>query len=172
MTTDQLTALERANATVRTFRTACQTADVDLLLTALAPNAVFRSPLTTRTTFTGHRDIADLMTAALDTVKGIDYHTELGDEHERALISTAKADNEEIEEVALLRLDEDAQITEITLWVRPLPGATALMNGIGPRLLRRLGRDPMARLLPAMSKPLGFLVRFADRQAVGMLKRR
>jgi hypothetical protein len=175
MTADQLTDLDRANAVVRTFQTACQTADVDLLLTVLAPEAVFRSPLTMLTVFTGHRDIGDLMAAALNTVKGIDYHTELGDEHTRALFSTARVDGQEIEEVALLRIDhtgDGARITEITLWVRPLPGATALMNGIGPRLLRRLGRTRMASVLPVLSKPLGFLVRFADRQAVGMLERK
>lgn len=161
-----------ADAAVRTFQTACQTADVDLLLTVLAPGVVFRSPLTTRTVFTGHKEVGDLMSAALTTVRGIDYHTELADSDDRtrALVSTARVGGEEIEEVALLRFDDDGKIAEITLWVRPLPGATALMNGIGPKLLRRLGRDRMAAVLPFLSKPLGFMVRFADRQAVGMLK--
>jgi hypothetical protein len=160
------------DAAVRTFQTACQTADVELLLTVLASDVVFRSPLTTRTVFAGHQQVADLMSAALTTVQDIDYHTELGDERTRALVSTARVDGEEIEEVALLRFDDAGKIAEITLWVRPLPGATALMNGIGPRLLRRLGRARLARVLPVMSKPLGFLVRFADRQAVGMLQRK
>lgn len=159
-----------ADAAVRTFQTACKTADVDLLLTVLAPDVVFRSPLTTRIVFSGHQEVADLMAAALTTVQGIDYHTELGDDRTRALVSTARVDGEDIEEVALLRFDDAGQIAEITLWVRPLPGATALMNGIGPRLLRRLGRSRMAAVLPFLSKPLGSMVRFADRQAVGMLK--
>lgn len=158
------------NDAVRTFQTACQTQDVELLLTVLAPDVVFRSPLTTRTVFKGHKEIADLMSAALATAQGIDYHTELGDDRTRALVSTARVDGEEIEEVALLRFDDEGRIAEITLWVRPLPGATALMNGIGPKLLRRLGCGRMAAVLPFMSKPLGFLVRFADKQAVGMLR--
>lgn len=67
----------------------------------------------------------------------------------RALFYYAHTGNQAIEEAQLLRLDNGGLITEITLFGRPLPGLTAVMADIGPRLLRRQNRPaPVVKRWP------------------------
>jgi hypothetical protein len=164
--------IDRAAATTQRFRLAGETHDVEMLMQTLSAEAVFHSPLTQRTAFDNHDDIRDLMHAAFATVGDIRYHTDIGDHHTRSLFSTARIGDQELEEAVLIRLDDDAKITDITMWVRPLPAVTALMAGIGPRLARRLGRPRAATLISIMTRPLALITRLGDRQAVDLVKRR
>jgi hypothetical protein len=172
MPPDQVELLDRAQETTRRFRTAGETHDVEMLMETLAPDVVFHSPLTQRTSFEGHDDIRDLMHAAFATIQDIHYHTDVGDERTRTIASTGRIGDQELEEAALIRLNENAKIVDITMWIRPLPAATALMAGIGPRLARRFGRPRAATLISVMTRPLVFVTRMGDRQAVSLVKRR
>jgi len=72
----------------------------------------------------------------------------------------------QIEEAQLLRLNDDGQIQELTLFGPPLPGLTAVMAGIGPALLRRLGQATLAPLVGAAVAPLATLTRLGERYLV------
>jgi hypothetical protein len=146
------------------LRAAAKQGDADLVMSAFGPSIVVRSPLTERVAFRGPTEVRRLFDAVYANVHNIDYHTELGDEHTRALFGTAIVRGQHIEETLLLRLDETAKVTDLTLFVRPLPGLTALMAALGPDVARRFGRSWLtATTLTTMIKPLEFATRFGDR---------
>ncbi|MFA9270707.1 MAG: hypothetical protein ACEQSX_08110, partial [Baekduiaceae bacterium] len=50
-------------------------------------------------------------------------------------------------------VDDEARITGIRLWFRPLPGLTALMRSVGPKLARETSL-PRAAIVAGMTGPL------------------
>ncbi|WP_084958372.1 nuclear transport factor 2 family protein [Thermoactinospora rubra] len=155
-----------AEDTARRYRQASETKDIALLTTTLAPDAVLRSPLSSRARFHGARQVEEVLSAALSVVSDVRYHTDVGDERTRMLAATGRLDGTELEESVLLRLDEQARIAELTLWVRPLPALTKLMAALGPALARRKGRPALARLLGPLTAPLVLATDLGDRRLV------
>ncbi|WP_037315482.1 nuclear transport factor 2 family protein [Amycolatopsis orientalis] len=152
--------------TTERYRRAIETRDVALALSAFAPDAVVHSPLTSRVRFTGHAELEPLLEVAYAHLRDVRFHTDTGDASTRVVVYTARVGGEEMEEAAVLKLDEDGLITEATLFVRPLPGLVALMDAFGPDIARRNGRTFAARLLNVATKPLLAMVRSGDRHAV------
>ncbi len=152
--------------TTERYRRAAETRDVELALTAFAPDAVVRSPLTNRVRFTGHAELRPLLEVAYSHLKDIRFHTDVGDEATRVVVYTAHIGGEELEEATVMKLDENGLIAEATLFVRPLPGLVALMDAFGPDIARRNGRSGAARFLAFAAKPLLAMVRTGDRRAV------
>ncbi|HEY1990075.1 MAG TPA: hypothetical protein VGG43_11465 [Acidimicrobiales bacterium] len=145
-------AVERGDAAAATD---CLSEDVELI-----------SPLTARFRFYGHRQLNDVMDAAFETISGIRFHTDVGDADARALFYTGRVGDIDFEEAQLLRLDPEGRIREITLFGRPLPGLTAVMAGMGPRLLRRQGKASLAPVVAAAIAPLTFLTNLGERRLV------
>lgn len=135
--------------------TQCLTSDVEVI-----------SPLTAQFRFRGHNQVRDMLGAAFEVISGIRYHTEVGDGDTRALFYHGRAGREEIEEAQLLRLEHSGLIRELTLFGRPLPGLTAVMADIGPRLLRRQGRPGLARVVNLATAPLAVMTRLGERRLV------
>ncbi len=152
--------------TTERYRRALETRDVELALSAFAPDAVVHSPLTGRVRFTGHEELRPLLEVAYSHLRDVSFHTDTGDASTRVVVYTARIGAEEIEEAAVLKLREDGLITEVTLFVRPLPGLVALMDAFGPDIARRNGRTFAARLLGVAAKPLLAMVRSGDKHAV------
>ena len=73
---------------------------------------------------------------------------------------------EPFEEAQLLRLDDEARISEIALFGRPMPALTALMTTLGPALARQQGRRGLATFLRASAAPIHAMVTFGDRSVV------
>ncbi|MEU0536724.1 nuclear transport factor 2 family protein [Amycolatopsis tolypomycina] len=154
-----------------TYRRAMETRDVELALTAFAPDAVLHSPLTSRVRFTGHAELRPLIEVAYRHLKDISFHTDTGDARTRVVVYTARIGGEPIEEAALLRLNDDGLVEEATLFVRTLPGLVALMDRFGPDIARANGRPVVARVLRVLVKPLLAMVRSGDRRAVPLVSR-
>jgi hypothetical protein len=150
------------------FRRAASTGDLDLALSALTDDVVLHSPLTDRVTFTGKADVGALFEIAFAHFDGLDYHTEIGDGDRRVLVGGATAGGQPFEETLLLRLEDD-KIAEITLFIRPLPGLTAVMAALGPRLARRNGRGKLvAGALRVMTAPLAAMTKSGDKVGIGL----
>jgi hypothetical protein len=149
-----------------TYRRAAETGDVDLAMTAFAPDAVLHSPLTSRVRFTGHAELRPLIEVAYAHLSEIRFHTDVGDERTRVVVYTARIGGEDIEEATVVTLNDDGLIAEATLFVRTLPALVALMDRFGPDIARRNGRPVVARLLGVLAKPLLAMVRSGDRHAV------
>jgi len=145
----------QADATIAEWRHAGEQLDAGRAIGCLADQAVLISPLTARFTFNGRAQVATVLTAAFTVIR---YHTETGDDRARALFYHGRCHGQDFEEAQLLRLDDHACITEITLFGRPLPGLTAVMGQIGPVILRLQGRPRLARMIGLATGPLRAMV--------------
>jgi hypothetical protein len=155
-----------AATTVARWRTAAESGDVDAAVACLSPDVVLNSPLTEQFRLEGTDQLRDFLTSAFTAVENIRFHTETGQGDVYALVYRAQVASEPFEEAQLLRLDENAQIREITLFGRPMPALTALMLTLGPKLARQQGRPGLAMLMRASSAQVHSMVSFGDRRVV------
>ncbi|MEV0237264.1 nuclear transport factor 2 family protein [Nonomuraea sp. NPDC050786] len=156
----------------RAYREAGEAHDVDALLATLADDVVFRSPLSATASFTGKEEVRELFSVVFDALSDLRYQNDVGDGRRRALTATARLGRQEIHEAALVEVGEDGLIKEITMWIRPLPGLTAMMAALGPGLAKATGRPGLPWLVSAAVKPLAAMTRLGDRTLVPLLTRR
>jgi hypothetical protein len=164
-----MATVEQAAATTARLRAAVESRDADAFAATLAPGVVLHSPITAATTFAGVDEVRELLRDVLKVVHEIHYTDDVGDETTRALFYTAKVRGVDIEEATRVRLDDAARITELTIWFRPLPGLTALMAALGPKLAGRQGRA-RAALATMMTAPLAAGTKAGDRAAVKLIR--
>jgi SnoaL-like domain len=150
-----------AAQTTARYRVAAETGDLERFMATLSPDVVFNSPITALTSFEGHDQVRSLMEAVFATVEDIRYTVDIGDERVRALVHHGEISGQAVHEATIVRLNERAEIVEVTFWVRPLPALTALAAALGPKLARRNGRIRSV-LLKAMARPLFWLTRAGD----------
>jgi hypothetical protein len=152
--------------TVAAWRAAVESGDAEAAAQALAPDVTVVSPLTAQFRFHGRQQAQDMLAAAFEVIGDIRCHTEVGEGRTRALFCHGRVGRENIEEAQLLRLAENGLIQELTLFGRPLPGLTAVMADIGPRLLNRQGRPGLARVVRFATAPLAAVTRLGDHRLV------
>jgi hypothetical protein len=162
-----MATVEQAAATTARWRAAIEASDVDAFCATLAPGCVLRSPITDATRFDGVEQIRALMPHVLAVVDDIRYTDDVGDERTRALFYTARIAGVDVTEATRVRLDDDALVTDITLWFRPMPGLAALMAELGPRLADTRAKAAAVR---AMTAPLAAITRTGDRVAVKLVR--
>ncbi|MCD7445207.1 nuclear transport factor 2 family protein [Streptomyces lincolnensis] len=155
-----------AATTVARWRSAEERGDVDAAVACLSPDVVLSSPLTDQFRFEGSDQLRDFLTVAFKAVKDVHYHTQTGEGDTYALVYRARVGSQSFEEVQLLRLDDQARITEITLFGRPMPALTALMHLMGPALARQQGRRGLATLISVSTIPIHAMVSSGDRSMV------
>lgn len=129
-----------AEDTVRRMRAAMEAGDIEGVMATTAPDVVLRSPITDKFQFRGHAELRELMEVVLETVADIRYYEEIGDDRTRAVFYRARVGSQPVDEACLIRLDDQARITEFTIWYRPLPGLASVAAGLAPRLTRRHSR--------------------------------
>jgi hypothetical protein len=155
-----MATVEQAMATTARWRAAIETGDVDAFCATLAPGCVLHSPITDSISFAGVDQIRALMHHVVEVVKDIRYTDDIGDERTRALFYTARIAKVDVTEATRVRLNDDALVTDITLWFRPMPGLAALMAGLGPRLADTPAK---AAAMRAMTGPLAAITRQGDK---------
>ena len=151
------------------LRTAMEARNAEAIVDAFAPDAVFHSPLTGKLAFKGREQIAALTNIILDVLTDFRYTDELLGENSGILVSRAKVDGIDIEMVDHIRFGSDGKIQEFTVFMRPLPAATAALRLIGAGLGRRksLAR---AALISALTSPLAFMTRTGDDIGVRLIR--
>lgn len=149
---------------IEDFQKAARHKDIELAMSTLADDVVLRSPLTDRITFDGKADVRTLFEAAYETFEGLEYHTVIGG---RVLVGTATANGQRFEETLVLRPNDDGKFDEITLFIRPLPGLTAVLAALGPSLARKNGRRT-GGLLRFLTTLLVAATGFGDRFGIGL----
>jgi hypothetical protein len=145
---------------IEDLRKAAENKDIELAMGALADDVVLRSPLTDQFTFDKDA-IRPLFETAYEKFEGLTY-TVFSD---RVLVGSATVNGQSIEETLLLTLNDGNKIAEITLFIRPLTGLTAVMAALGPALARKNGRRT-AGLLKVMTAPLVAATRSGDRMGL------
>jgi hypothetical protein len=136
---------------VAAWRAAGETGDAAGAVAALSPDVTLVSPITEQFTFRGHRQVCTLLEVALAAIDDLTYTDQVAQGRIVALFYEARIGATRLFEAQRLRLDAGGLISEITLYVRPLPALTLLMTRLGPDLARRNGQPALARLIPLAS---------------------
>ena len=155
-------------AAVARWREAGEAGDADAAAACLHPEVEFVSPLTDRFRFRGVPQVHDLLRVVHRVVDDLRCTTTTtadasGDLH--VLVFTGRVGGVDLEEAQFLRV-QDGLLREITLFVRPVPAATALMRALGPPLARSGGRRGLARALGLATGVLHGMASSGDRTLV------
>lgn len=142
--------------------------DIERTIGMLAPDVVLHSPILASYRFRGAPDVASVLSAAV--VHEPEVVADFGDDDRRLVGIRATVGARPIEITHLLRLDESDQVSEIRLFVRPLPGLAALLAGLGPRLAARhsWARATITRFA---TRPIAAIAPFYDRVATRLVTR-
>jgi len=121
-----------------TFERAVEAKDPDAITAALAPGVVFRSPVVYRP-YEGRDAVATVLRAVTRVFEEFEYVQRLeSPDGAVALIFRARVGEREIDGLDLLRFDDDGQVAELTVMVRPMSGINALAEAMAEEL-RRMG---------------------------------
>ncbi|HEX3459621.1 MAG TPA: nuclear transport factor 2 family protein [Acidimicrobiales bacterium] len=151
------------------LRMAMEARDLPAIVDAFAPDAVFRSPLTSKLKFEGREEITAITTVILDVFEGFHYTDELMGDSTGFLVSRARVDSVDIEMVDHILYNRAGKIAEFTVFFRPLPAAAVALRVIGGALGRR--KSPTrAALISNLARPLGFMTKIGDEIGVRLIR--
>jgi hypothetical protein len=151
------------------MRVAVENRDVAALAEAFTPDAVLRSPITSKLTFTGRDEIAAVFEVIIAVFEGITYVDEVRHGDVAFLLARATVAGQEIEIVDYMRLDAEDRIRELTVFFRPLPATAAALRLIGQGLGRRVS-PRRAALISALAAPLALMARTGDGLGARLVK--
>jgi hypothetical protein len=151
------------------LRAAMEARDLDAVLDAFAPDAVLRSPFTSKLAFEGREQIAAVLGVILDLFEDLHYTDEIRTGASGVLVARARVGGQEIEIVDHLRLDQQGRVQELTVLFRPLPATAVALRLIGVGLARRRSRV-RAALIAILARPLEFFTRTGDSVGVRLIR--
>jgi SnoaL-like domain len=143
------------------FRVAFEARELHGLAEALAPEVVLHSPITSSFRFVGRDEVAAVLGIVRELLEDLHYLEELGGGGVHVLVFRARVNGQQLEGTDILRLDEQGRVRELRVFVRPLPGLTALAAALGPRLARDTGRARSVAVA-GMVRPLAAVTRLGD----------
>jgi len=149
------------------YRAAIDSQDPEALAAACAPDLVFHSPITSTIQFEGRDEMLNLYRTVLEVYDEQHCVAEYESGNTLVVHLHARIGDQELDEVQILRMNEDGKVREITMYVRPLPGLTALMAALAPKLA---GSRWRAALLAAMSRPLATMTRLGDKTGARLVR--
>jgi ketosteroid isomerase-like protein len=115
------------------FRAAVEARDLEALSDVLREDVVFWSPVAHQP-FRGRDVVLEVLANVLEVFEAFTYVDDLAGEGTHALVFTATVGSRAVEGLDHLRLDEDGRVRELTVMIRPLSGAIALAEAMGPRV--------------------------------------
>jgi hypothetical protein len=159
-----MTAIQEITAaeTTARYRAAAEAHDVEGVIATLAADVVLHSPITERVGFRGHDEMRELLGSVFEALTDIRYTHDIGNERQRALFVRARVGGQPVEEAMRIGLNDHAQIDEITLFFRPLPGLAALAGALAPRVVERRHGRARAVAAKVLMAPLVLLTRIGD----------
>jgi len=151
------------SAAITALRAAGESGDADAVAELLAPDVVFHSPITARIRFEGKEEVAALHRDIFAVLEDLDTTEPLALGDTRSFSFRARVRRVELEAINLVRFNEQGQIVEFKVFVRPLASLATLFAALPPRVsARRRGRLRGA-LVAFLTRPLAFALRTADR---------
>ena len=148
------------------FRQAFAARDRERLVSLLADDVSFHSPVISEPGFEGRDSAARALAIALDVFKDAQYTHDVGDDRSHLLVADARVLGKPIKTTWLLEFDADGKIREIWVMARPLPGVIAIVEAVRRHIRGRGRRSAMQ----ALSKPLAALAAVTDRAAARMVR--
>lgn len=109
--------------------------DLSNLLSIVHPDAVFRSPMA-NTAYTSAPALMLALSTVIQVFEDFTYHRQLatGDGLNIVLEFSARVGDKQLKGIDLVRFNQQGQITEFEVMVRPLSGLQALGAEMGARL--------------------------------------
>jgi hypothetical protein len=115
------------------FRRAAESKDLELLTETLREDVVLHSPVLFRG-FEGRDTVAAVLTHVAATLEDLTYTDELTDGNTVALRFKANIGDKELEGIDFLELDENGNVAELTVFMRPFSALTAFNEQMMVRL--------------------------------------
>lgn len=115
------------------FRTAVEAHDLAAVEAILHPGVVFRSPAVHRP-YEGRAATILLLRTVFDVFEDFEYVSQIVDGPQEMLRFAAKVADRSIDGIDVLRYDADGFVTELSVFVRPYSGLTALKDAMAARL--------------------------------------
>ncbi len=136
--------------------------DYDGILSLLADDVVFHSPVIGGAAFEGRSSTAALLEIVFREVKDVQYTHSFGDDRAQVAVADARVRGKPIKVTSLLELNPDGKVREIWVMARPLVGAVAIAEAIGSGIAQREAPS-RARALGVAMKPLAGMAAATDR---------
>ncbi|WP_328994134.1 nuclear transport factor 2 family protein [Kribbella sp. NBC_01245] len=160
---DPAASTSPASTATQALRAAAERGDADAVADLLAPDVVFHSPMTERVTFVGREEVAALHRDIFAVLDGLETTDPLALGDSRSFSFRAQVRGVELEAHVLLHVNEQGQIDELKIFVRPFPALATLFGTLPPRVSARR-RGPLTGTVAAIvTWPLAVAVRTADR---------
>lgn len=109
--------------------------DLSILLSIVHPDAVFRSPMA-NTAYTSAPALMLALSTVIQVFQDFTYHRQLATDDGLNIVLefSARVGDRQLKGIDLVRFNEQGQITEFEVMVRPLSGLQALGAEMGARL--------------------------------------
>ena len=152
---------------------ALERGDVETAVACVSDDVELSSPVTEQFRYCGPDQVRALLTSVVRVVRDVEFHTRLGDGRTYGLFYRATVRGQLFEEAQLVTLSEDdARISRLTLYGRPVAAVTGLMATVGPGIARGEGRRGLAAVLTTATVPLHAMHRLGERYLVPLAKPR
>jgi ketosteroid isomerase-like protein len=117
------------------FRAAVEARDIDGMLSLLAEDVAFSSPVVFRP-YQGRDAVAPILRAVLEVFEDFHYVREIGapEASDHALVFQASIGGRQIEGSDFIHVDETGSITELVVMTRPLSATLALAEAMKAKL--------------------------------------
>jgi hypothetical protein len=115
------------------FRLAAEAKDLEAMTATLREDVVLHSPILFRG-FEGRDIVVQVLTHVAATLEDFRYTDELAGERTVALRFKARVGDRELEGIDFLELDEEGQVAELTVFMRPMSALTAFNEQMAARL--------------------------------------
>jgi len=137
----ELTLTPAAALTLQRWHAMLAARDLKSLPELLAADAVFRSPMA-HTPYPGAPVVSMILNTVIKVFEDFTYHRELatGDGLSVVLEFSARVGDKQLKGIDLIRFNEQGQIIEFEVMVRPLSGLQALGEEMGRRLAPYLAK--------------------------------
>ena len=116
-----------------TFRAGVEARDVEAAFAAFTDDVVLHSPVTFKP-FEGRDMVVHVLRTVIEVFQDFRYVAELRNGDLETLVFKARVGERAIDGIDLIRTREDGLIDDITVFVRPLSGLSALRDEMGARL--------------------------------------
>jgi hypothetical protein len=150
---------------ISALRAAGESGDADAISELVAPDVVFHSPMTERVRFQGREEVVALHRDIFAVLEDLQTTEPLALGDTGSFSFRARVHGVELEAITVVRCDEQGQILELKVFVRPLPGLATLFATLPPRVSARRRGRPRGALVSLLARPLAFALRIADRLA-------
>jgi SnoaL-like domain len=115
------------------FRLAVEAKDLEAATATLREDVVLHSPILFRG-FEGREVVMQVLTHVAATLEDFSYTDELAEDGVVVLRFKARVGDRELEGIDFLELDEQGQVKELTVFMRPMSALTAFNEQMAARL--------------------------------------